>query len=229
VGKGWVSIASLMFLVAMSVMGLALIPVLVLAPNLIPVQAPIRHGLAGTLYIVTCILGISAVFYPKTCNGLFGKPQSPLPQAIKTSLQISGHHPDCQNYSANRIKIGGRVICAACGGLLIGATTVFVGAILHFFVGVDLFWSSFWLLALGEILMFLGLVQLRFARYFKLLFNVIFVAGSFVTLVEADLLAGSILVDLYVLALIVFMLWFRILLSEWNNRRICQKCQLCLR
>jgi hypothetical protein len=73
----------------------------------------------------------------------------------------------------------------------------------------------------------LGLAQIKFAGYVKLFINVIFVVGSFVTLVETDLLGGSILVDFYVLGLIVFVLWFRLLLSEWNNGRICQTCQLC--
>ena len=111
--------------------------------------------------------------------------------------------------------------------MLIGAVTVFIGAILHFFVGLELVWSSIWLLLLGEILMLLGLAQIKFAGYVKVFINVIFVVGSFVTLVETDLLGGSILVDLYALGLIVFMLWFRILLSEWNNRRICHTCQSC--
>ena len=75
--------------------------------------------------------------------------------------------------------------------------------------------------------MLLGLAQIKFAGYAKVLVNVIFVVGSFMTLVETDLLGGSILVDLYTLGLIVYMLWFRILLSEWNNERICQRCQLC--
>jgi hypothetical protein len=98
---------------------------------------------------------------------------------------------------------------------------------LYFFVGLDIVWSNTWLLLLGEVCILLGLAQIKFAGYVKMFINVIFVVGSFVTLVETDLLGGSILVDLYVLGLIVFMLWFRILLSEWNNRRICQTCQLC--
>jgi len=210
-----------------SAVGLALIPVLVLQPSSIHVQVSIRHGLAGTLYLVICVLGVSAVFYPAKCKSLFGKPQNPLTKASKPSVQIRGHHPDCQNYSANRIKVGGKVICAACSGLVIGAVTVFIGTVLYFFVGLDIIWSSIWLLVLGEICILLGLAQIKFAGYVKMLINVIFVVGSFVTLVETDLLGRSILVDLYVLGLIVFMLWFRILLSEWNNGRICQTCQLC--
>jgi len=216
-----------MFLIVVSVVGLALIPVLVLQPNLIHVQVSIRHGLAGTLYLVICVLGVSAVFYPSKCKSLFGKSQNPLTQASKPSVQIRGHHPDCQNYSANRIKVGEQVICSACSGLFIGAVAVFIGTVLHFFVASEIVWSSIWLLVLGEICILLGLAQIKFAGYVKMLVNVIFVVGSFVTLVETDLLGGSILVDLYVLGLIVFMLWFRIQLSEWNNGRICQTCQLC--
>ena len=221
------SIAFLWFLIAMSAFGLALIPVLVLQPSLIHVQASTRHGLAGTLYIVICVLGVSAVFYPAKCRSMFGKSQNPLPQTNKPSLQIRGHHPDCQNYSANRITVGGRAVCAACSGLLIGAITVFTGTTLQFYAGLDIVWSSIWLLVLGETWMLLGLAQIKFAGYVKVLVNVIFVVGSFITLVETDLLGRSILADLYALGLIVFMLWFRILLSEWNNRRICQACQFC--
>ena len=226
-GKNWVPLASLMFLAVVSVVGLALIPMLVLQPNSIYVQVSIRHGLAGTLYLVICVLGVLAVFYPSKCKNLFAKSQNPLTQASKPSVIIRGHHPDCQNYDANRIKAGGQVICAACSGLFIGAVAVFIGTVLFFFVGLDIVWSSIWLLVLGEMCILLGLAQIKFAGYVKMLINVIFVVGSFVTLVESDLLGGSILVDLYVLGLIVFMLWFRILLSEWNNVRICQTCQLC--
>jgi len=226
-GKDWGPLASLTFLSVVSVVGLVLIPVLVLQPNLIHVQVSIRHGLAGALYIIICVLGVSAVFYPAKCKSSLGKSQNPLTQASKSSVQIRGHHPDCHNYSANRIKVGGQVVCAACSGLFIGAVVVFIGTVLHFFVGLEIVWSNIWLLVLGEICILLGLAQIKFVGYVKMFINVIFVVGSFVTLVETDSLGGSILIDLYVLGLIVFMLWFRILLSEWNNERICQTCQLC--
>jgi hypothetical protein len=225
--KDWGPLASLIFFALVTVVGLVLIPVLVLQPNLIHVQVSIRHGLAGILYLFICVLGVSAVVYPVKCKSLFRKSQNPLTQTRKPPVQIRGHHPDCQNYAANRIKVGGQVICAACSGLFIGAVVVFIGSVFHFFVGLEIVWSSIWLLGLGEIFIFIGLGQIKFAGYAKMLVNVIFVVGSFVTLVEADLLGGSIFVDLYVLGLIVFLIWFRILLSERNNRRICQTCQLC--
>jgi hypothetical protein len=102
-----------------------------------------------------------------------------------------------------------------------------IGTAFYFFVGLDLAWSSVWLVALGEILMLLGLAQIKFAGYVKVTVNMVFVVGSFVTLVETDMLGKSLLLDLYVLGLIGFLLWLRILLSEWNNRRTCQMCQSC--
>jgi hypothetical protein len=102
-----------------------------------------------------------------------------------------------------------------------------IGAALQFFVGLSVVWGSVWLLALGEIGLVLGLAQIKFAGYAKVIVNVVFVVGSFVTLAEADVLGESVLVDLYVLGLIGFLLWLRILLSERNNRRICQTCQSC--
>ena len=227
--KAQVSPVSVAFLSAVSIIGLVLIPVLVFQPNSEHVQFFVRQSLVGTLYSAICLLGIAAAFYPTKCRGMFQKPQNPLPQTNKPSslVQIKGHHPDCQNYLGNKIRAGKWVLCAACSGLLIGAIIALVGAGLYFFVGLNAAWSSIWLIALGEIGMLLGLVQIMFAGYLKTIANIVFVVGSFVTLVVADVLSQSVLVDLYVLGLIGFLLWFRILLSEWNNNRICQTCGSC--
>ena len=216
------------FLIAVSLVGLALVNVLVLQPNLAFSSPPVRHGLVGGLYCVICVLGVAAVFYPAKCMGLFQK-QSPLSQTsgASGSVRISGHHPDCQNFSGNRIRVNGREVCAACSGLLVGAIIALVGVALQFFVGLNLVSASVWLLALGEFCMVLGLVQIKFAGYAKVIANVVFVAGSFVTLAGADALGENMLVDIYVLGLIGFLLWLRILLSEWNNIRICKTCQVC--
>jgi hypothetical protein len=216
------------FLVAVSIVGFALVNVLVLQPNLEPSQPSFQHSLVGSLYSVICLLGIAAVFYPAKCKGLFQK-QNPLSQtsAPSGSVRVSGHHPDCQNFSGNRIRINGRALCAACSGLLVGAIIALAASALQFFIGINVVSASVWLLALGEIGMVLGLFQIKFAGYAKVILNVVFVAGSFVALAGADVLAGSLLVDLYVLGLIGFLLWLRILLSEWNNRRICGSCQAC--
>jgi hypothetical protein len=226
--KGRASTGTVAFFVAISIVGLALVIVLVLQPNLEHFQPSIRTRVVGSLYSVICLFGITAVFYPTKCKGLFQK-QSPMAQdnGLSGSVRISGHHPDCYNFSGNRVRLNGRVLCAACSGLLVGAIIALVGSALQFFIGINLVSASVWLLALGETFMVLGLFQIKFAGYAKVVVNVFFVVGSFVALAGADVLSESLLVDLYVLGLIGFLLWLRILLSEWNNRRICGSCRAC--
>ena len=199
--RGWASPVSVAFLIAASIVGMLLADVLVLQFNLKPFQVLLRQSLVGALYGVICLLGIVAVFYPAQCRGMFQRTQTPLSQVDKrsSSARISGHHPDCKNFAGNRIKIGERELCAACSGLLIGSIIALIATALQFFVGLDIVWGSVWLLALGEVGMVLGLAQIKFSGYVKVIANVVFVVGSFVTLVEADVLGGSMLLDVYVL------------------------------
>jgi hypothetical protein len=222
-----VSFAPLGFLILAAVIGSALVPLLILRSNLMQTPDLMRQGVVGALYLIICVLGLLAVFYPSKCRGMFQKSQNPVAQQNRFQLKISGHHPDCQNFSTNRIQVGKRTFCAACSGLLIGAIVASVGAVGFFFAGLNIGWSSIWLLVLGEFLMLLGLFQIKLANYSKAALNMLFVVGSLLVLVEADLLGNSLYVDLYVLGLIAFMLLLRILLSEWNNKRICQRCQSC--
>ena len=220
----------MLFLVAVSVIGLALVPLLLLQPNLQANPSPIRRPLVGAIYSVICIAGIIAVFYPGKCRMMFQKPNFPT-DSMKTSpsaIQFRGHHPDCEKFSANRITIRGSVFCASFSGLLIGAIAALMAVVLFSLGLFDLVTRSLWVLMAGEILMFVGLIQIKLRSYVKMSVNALFVVGSFISLVAADLDAQSLLVDAYVLGLIVFMLWFRILLSERNNKRICLGCGRCI-
>ncbi len=219
----------LLLLVAVSVFGLAIAPLLLLQPNLQGDQSPIRHPLVGALYSVVCVLGIVAVFYPGKCRMMFQKPNLfPSKKSSASTVQVKGHHPDCEKFSANRITIRGSVFCAACTGLLIGAIVAIVGVVLFSLGFFDLGTGSLWVLAAGEVLMLVGLAQIKMSGYVKMAVNALFVVGSWISLVATDLAGQSLLVDLYVIGLIVFMLCFRILLSEWNNKKICVACGRCV-
>ncbi len=220
----------MLFLLAVAVFGLALVPLLLLQSNVQGDQLPFQRPIVGTLYIVICIVGTVAVFYPGKCRMIIQKPNdSTISEKPSASLvQFKGHHPDCDEFSGNRIAIRGLVFCAACSGLLVGAIAAMVGAVLFSLGFFDLATGSLWFLAAGEILMIAGLGQIKLKGYFKMVVNALFVAGSLIILVVADLVRQSLLVDVYVLGLIVFMLWIRILLSEWHNKRICVACGRCI-
>ncbi len=75
--------------------------------------------------------------------------------------------------------------------------------------------------------MLLGLAQIKFGGYIKAAVNALFVLGGFAVVVLADVLGGSLIVDLYALGVVSFMLWLRILLSEWHNKETCLRCRHC--
>jgi hypothetical protein len=149
-------------------------------------------------------------------------------KAHSAEVEFKGHHPGCEEFSANRITIGRWVFCAACSGLLAGAVVAMVGVVLFSLHIFDFGSGSLGVLLCGEGLMLAGLAQTKLSGYIKLTANALFVVGSFFSLVAADLVGQSLMVDAYVLGLIVFLLWFRILLSEWNNKRTCLKCGHCI-
>ncbi len=189
------------------------------------------HTLIGSLYAAICILGISAVFYPKKCQGAFNFQKS-----IKSSrtrpanpkmLEFEGHHPSCSKFSPNRIKIRKTILCAACGGLLVGALGALIGAILYFFVGYSFLGPDPWVLVAGYTGMFLGLFQYKFAGYVKLAVNAFFVLSSSAILITVDKVGKSLIIDLYAFGLIVLILSTRIALSERNNKRTCNQCKQC--
>jgi hypothetical protein len=175
-------------------------------------------------------LGIVAVFYPGKCRMMFKKPNisSSGVKPSASTVQLSGHHPDCEKFAANIIKVRSSVFCAACSGLLIGAIASMVVVVLFSlgFFGSET--GSLWILAAGEALMLMGLAQIKTGGYLKMAVNALFVVGSLLSLVAADLAAMSFLVDAYVLGLTAYMLWLRILLSEWNNKRKCLACGRCI-
>ena len=190
--------------------------------------------LTGTLYAAICLLGATAIFYPKSCeNRLMLQNSSQYENKSNGLLQQAkihfvGHHPDCPFFSGNRIGIRKLTFCAACTGLLIGALAAIAGTIFYFFMGALLFPVNINLCFVSYFAMLIGLFQFKLMGFVKLTANALFVFSSFILLMAADLLGSSLLINFYVLGLIVFVLYTRILISDWNNKRICAKCSGCL-
>lgn len=224
-----ISPAPIAFLLFASIVGLGLVPVMIEQSSFKQLQLPIEHYMVGGLYATLCLLGIGAIFFPRKCSGFSQRAQQPLPQIDSSyvEIRIKGHHPDCRGFSGNRIVVKRRVLCAACGGLFVGAIITLVGTIFQFFVGVNMMPDNIWVVVIGEVCMLLGLAQISLSGFVKTIANAVFVFGSFIFLMGVDVLGENVLFDLYALGLIGLLLLLRILLSEWNNRRICHTCGLC--
>jgi hypothetical protein len=202
-----------------------------------PPQSPVLQDgrqAIGIAFIIVCVLGSIATVRPSGCarilslevragNGDGGGPPSPRKQRPARL----GHHTSCQVFSSHVFRVGGRVYCAGCTGLLAGAAVAAVVGYLYFFVGLDpassaagLFWGG--LLIVAFVLMRVLVFDPRKA-FVRVLLNFLFVMGSTSLLVGGYSLTNS-TVALFGLAVIVYLIVARIVVSRQDHIRICRSC-----
>ena len=195
-----------------------------------------RKPLIGSIFAVICIFGILAVFFPIKCSRVFdfGKGRegnTPYHSRLAShgrarSPSLQGHHPPCEHYLGHVFRIGERTFCAACTGLLLGGFLALVGAILYFFGDCGFEQGTSLMVWIGAAGVGLGLFQFGFRRGIRLVLNIFFVLGAFLILVGVDNLVQNLMIDLFLEALIIFWLFARISLSQWDHERICYACKV---
>jgi hypothetical protein len=195
---------------------------------------PWRKPMIGSIFATICLLGIAAVFYPRSCSDVLSlkKTETELFSKVETRnnkvpIAFMGHHPDCGRFSTHTIHAFGRVLCASCTGLCLGALFALTGTVLYFFVGWNDGLIGLLAVLVGQIGVLFGFIQFKFKGYVRVFLNTFFAFAAFLTLAGIDGLAENMLIDLYVIALILFWLLTRIQISQWNHSRMCQACNLC--
>ena len=224
----------LLFFVCVSVFGSITAALLALSPQPIQENVALRKPLVGSLFASVCVLGIIAIFLPGQCSEVSHarkkrkeKDFDMEPSSSRSSpVGFEGHHADCGEFSSHTIRISGHVLCAACTGLLLGSLASIVGTALYFFGGLQWGHVSTLFVLLGQVGIFLGLAQFKFAGYVRLVLNAFYVLSAFLTLSGIDQHSGNLFIDLYMIGIIVFWILTRILISQWDHSRICSRCQL---
>jgi len=233
-------------LMGLSFIGLFLVGVFVSYPPAIKENFPWRKPVIGSTFASICFLGILAAFFPNKCLSVFNfkKEEKTRRSGVKessdsrqgkfvfkeVSFAMQGHHPNCGNFSTHVFRINKRTLCTSCAGLLLGALPSLLGTYLYFSDNWHIGQESLLLVGVGFLGIVFGLLQFplfknrpNFLRFF---FNVFFVLGAFFTLAGVDALLHSVTADFILVALIVFWLLTRILLSQWDHERICRSCEL---
>jgi len=190
-----------------------------------------RKPLIGSIFASICILGLILTLTPRKCSETIGhktKPRTttsslPAPNSVVT---IEGHHYDCGRFSAHIIRVRGRVLCAACTGLSLGAFVALSATAIYFYAQWEFQQIGFLAVALGVTAMISGFLQMKSKGFARLLLNISFVLGAFLILAGIDGLAGSLSVDLFTITLIAFWIFTRILLSQWDHWNICRTCSI---
>jgi hypothetical protein len=193
-----------------------------------------RKPLIGLIFSSICVLGILAVFTPNKCLRILdiGKKNTTLgSDSAKvapngTSYALQGHHPTCGNFSAHIFRIKGKTFCAACVGLLFGGLSALASAAVYFFGDWQVAEHSSLIVLLGIVGVSVGLFQIKFKNIIRLFVNTIFVLGNLSILIGIDELIHSLFMDLFVVSLIIFWLFTRISLSQWDHERICSDCEI---
>jgi hypothetical protein len=224
----------MLFLIFVSLFGL----ILAIAFASIPPEAQedfaLRKPLVGSALGAVSVLGIFAVLYPASCTGLIGLKDS---NETTNSFHrpgikvLRGHHAACKPYSTHVLKLGNKVFCATCSGLLVGAVIVLVGVGLFFFWNLRFSEEPFIPVLAGVIGVSAGLlyavVPSRFqngiTRFFA---GVLLAAGSFLIIAGVEDAAKSLSIDLLFVALSVLWLATKMSLSRWEHHRICGRCSL---
>jgi hypothetical protein len=205
---------------------------------IIPPVSEAQPQIVGLGFITICLLGAIAGIRPSACSI---SPSHRAKQLEKDPYQESGslkmkyprrgHHYTCDDFSTHVLNIGENVFCAGCTGLALGAGFAMIGSFFYFFVGVPVIAAEFvfWIGFLGVTT---GIVQHKIYRilvntsgFFRFLLNIFFVNGAFLLLITADQLAGSFVVDSFILLIILFWIYTRIVMSRTEHQRICSQCK----
>ncbi len=215
-----------------SFLGLLLLAVLTVFPPTVGGNLSWRKPVIGSIFSSICVIGILAVFSPNKCLRILdiskkkrtvGSDSSKL-ASHGTAYALQGHHPTCGNYDAHIFRIKDKIFCAACTGLLLGGLLALAGASVYFFSDWRIAEHSSLMVLMGIVGVSLGLFQFKFRCLVRLSVNTVFVLGALFILVGIDELVHSLFFDLFVVSLIVFWLFTRISLSQWDHERICSDC-----
>lgn len=207
-----------------------------------------RTPMIGSIFATICVLGMVAVFFPTRCSRTFhlnrrGTGRGEIDNSQKEMITyprrasffrnlriVHGHHPPCEGLSSHEFRIGDKTFCASCMGLFFGALVALTGTVAYFFNGWQIEQGALFAIGIGILGVLFGLLYIPVfdikRSYLRLPLNAFFVLGTFFILIGFDALFHSVIMDLLLIGLIVFWLFTRISLSQWDHQTICRSCGL---
>jgi len=228
-----------LYFISVSLVGLFLLAPLTFSVPTLKLCFSWQKPVVALIFGLICLLGIIAGVYPSKCSQMlhfqknFHSMNTHNAERVSVgegAITFEGHHPNCGNFSAHVFQFGGKMHCAGCTGLVMGAIVSLCGTLVLFFaeslfreIGIVLFWLGFLGVALG--LLQYNLFHLCRSSI-HLFLNVIFVLGAFLLLVGIEELASNLVLDVYLLTLTLYWILTRMLLSQLEHRKICVACGL---
>ena len=219
-----------------SFLGLIIVSVFVAKTSTTTGGAAWRKPFIGAIFSFICFLGIVAGLFPSKCSSMFhfrrSRQKTVSLDSAEKNIRAStfrGHHPDCIEFRAHIFRVGSKILCAGCVGLILGAFLSIVVVIAYFFLNQALGSYSLSIFWVGFLGISCGLLQYHVFNLHRssihLFINVFFVFGVSLLLVGIDAIAQSTNADFYVIGLSLFWLYTRILLSQIDHQKTCFDCK----
>lgn len=146
------------------------------------------------------------------------------------TVTFEGHHPSCGKFAAHVLRLGDKKHCAGCTGLVVGATISLLGTLIYLSLGVFPEETAVLVFWLGFAGVALGLLQYNVfnigGSLVHMFLNVAFVTGAFLLLIGIEEITSNPLLEVYFVALTLYWILTRILLSQQEHRKICAACGL---
>lgn len=190
-----------------------------------------------SVFMGICFLGGLAALLPSKCSKLTLHEQLDDQSQLKKTDAIQddqraivyeGHHPPCGRFSAHVLKIGNKVYCAGCSGLLTGALIAILGSLAYEDNAFAVHGGAIFVFWLGFSAVLLGLLQyakpLMSVGWFHFILNVVFVAGALFMLIGVIETNGTVVVEMYFLVTTMYWILARIVLSNLEHQKICAMC-----
>jgi len=219
---------TLRFMIACSLFGSLVTLLMVVYPPTTAQDFFWRKPLVGSIFLLICAWGSLTAVSPRKCSMAHETQigRALIDSDVKTGFPVSseGHHPGCGGFSAHIIRFRGTRYCAACTGLFIGGVIAMIVTSLYFFFGLSAGPVSFPAVLVGQLGLVSGLMQFKLKGWTRSAANVLFVLGSSLMLIGVDQLVGSVFVDTYVIGLVMLWILTRVMISQWDHRRICLSC-----
>lgn len=149
-------------------------------------------------------------------------------QDDQRAMVYEGHHPSCGRFGTHVLRIGNKVYCAGCSGLLTGAVIAILVSLTYAASAFVVHEGAIFVFWFGLSAVLLGLLQyakaLMSVSWFHFILNVVFVVGTLFMLIGVIETNGTVVVEMYFLVTTVYWILTRIVLSNLEHQKICAMC-----
>jgi hypothetical protein len=189
--------------------------------------------IVAIIFIVCCLFGVSLAIYPRWYKR-FKKHQdyNENNHHIIKTIELKGHHPNCNQFRNHILKIKNKFYCAGCLGLAIGSFISVLLMVFYIIIANEQISLLFqFLVIFGFIFIIITYIEIVLPLkhvIFHIISSILLVVSFFIITISIFELTGNKFYGM--ISILLSFLWLdtRVQLSVWHHKHICNNCnELC--